>query len=68
MTGREEWPVEPALQELVYIHQNPVRAGLVERCVDWPWSSARWYEENKSVGTTIRWPPGLELDDEFTVR
>jgi putative transposase len=23
-----------------YIHQNPVRAGLVGRAVDWPWSSA----------------------------
>ena len=24
-----------------YIHQNPVRAGLVARAEDWPWSSAR---------------------------
>jgi len=28
-----------------YTHLNPVRRGLVERAVDWPWSSARWYAE-----------------------
>jgi putative transposase len=28
-----------------YIHHNPVRRGLVERAVDWKWSSARdWLE------------------------
>jgi len=26
-----------------YIHANPVRRGLVERCEDWKWSSAQWY-------------------------
>jgi putative transposase len=26
-----------------YIHQNPVRRGLVKRAIDWKWSSARWY-------------------------
>ena len=29
------------MQKLNYIHQNPVRAGLVERAVDYRWSSAR---------------------------
>jgi len=28
-----------------YIHLNPVRRGLVENIVDWPWSSARYYKE-----------------------
>jgi putative transposase len=28
---------------LDYIHNNPVRRGLCERAVDWPWSSARYY-------------------------
>jgi putative transposase len=32
--------IEAAVQ---YIHMNPVRRGLVERAVDWKWSSARWY-------------------------
>ncbi len=26
-----------------YIHYNPVRRGLVDRAVDWRWSSASWY-------------------------
>jgi len=26
-----------------YVHQNPVRKGLVESATDWPWSSAGWY-------------------------
>jgi hypothetical protein len=26
-----------------YIHNNPVKRGLVEDPLDWPWSSARWY-------------------------
>jgi putative transposase len=26
-----------------YIHQNPVRRGLVKQASDWPWSSARYY-------------------------
>lgn len=26
-----------------YLHANPVRRGLVERPIDWKWSSARWY-------------------------
>jgi putative transposase len=26
-----------------YLHQNPVRRGLVQRAIDWKWSSARWY-------------------------
>jgi putative transposase len=27
-----------------YVHQNPVRRGLVERATDWTWSSARFYD------------------------
>ena len=47
------------------MHMNPVRAGLVEKAVDWKWSSARWYDDRNPVGLPIRWPPGLETDDEF---
>ena len=33
-----------SLQGMIdYIHMNPVRSGLVEKAVDWEWSSARWY-------------------------
>ena len=27
-----------------YIHMNPARRGLCERVIDWPWSSARYYQ------------------------
>lgn len=42
-------------EKLKYTHENPVRAGLVTRAVDWPWSSARWYLEGRSVGVPIEW-------------
>jgi putative transposase len=31
------------LSMISYLHQNPVRRGLVSRAEDWLWSSARWY-------------------------
>lgn len=48
---------EKKLREKInYMHQNPVRAGLVEKATDWKWSSARWYEQHKPVGVPIGWP------------
>jgi putative transposase len=44
-----------AEEKLTYMHLNPVRAGLVTCAVDWPWSSARWYEQGRSVGIPIQW-------------
>jgi putative transposase len=35
--------VSTAQKVINYIHQNPVRPGLVECPEDWEWSSARWY-------------------------
>ena len=32
-----------------YLHQNPVRRGLVPHAADWRWSSAGWYEGTPSV-------------------
>jgi len=32
------------MQKLNYIHQNPVRAGLVQRAIDYRWSSARIWQ------------------------
>jgi len=32
-----------------YIHNNPVRRGLVARAEDWPWSSAGWYAGKRDV-------------------
>jgi REP-associated tyrosine transposase len=42
-------------EKLDYMHLNPVRAGLVQRAVNWPWSSARWYVEHRNVGVDLRW-------------
>ncbi len=30
-------------EKISYIHENPVRRGLVTDPTDWAWSSARWY-------------------------
>ncbi|UBM33691.1 transposase [Bremerella sp. TYQ1] len=43
-------------EKLIYMHQNPVRAGLTSIPTDWKWSSARWYDEGRSVGIPIRIP------------
>jgi putative transposase len=42
-------------EKLVYMHQNPVRAGIVQCPTDWPWSSAHWYDGKHSVGVPITW-------------
>ncbi len=31
---------------LRYIERNPLRAGLVQRAQDWPWSSLRWWRRH----------------------
>ncbi|MEZ6068635.1 MAG: transposase [Planctomycetaceae bacterium] len=62
--GFNIWTRHKVEEQLTYLHENPVRAGHVARGVDWPWSSARWYELGRSVGVPIRWPPGLELDSD----
>jgi putative transposase len=51
----EIYTLKKAEEKLTYMHLNPVRAGLAERAVDWPWSSARWYEQGHSVGVPIQW-------------
>ncbi|CAN5609148.1 hypothetical protein BH20ACI3_BH20ACI3_13640 [soil metagenome] len=32
------------MQKVIYIHLNPVRAGLVERAIDYRWSNARIWQ------------------------
>ena len=32
-----------AWASVAYIHNNPVRRGLVATAEEWPWSSAAWY-------------------------
>jgi len=42
-------------EKLQYMHENPVRAGLVAKATDWRWSSARWYQWRQTVGVPIHW-------------
>ncbi len=44
-----------AVEKLDYMHLNPVRAGLVEKAVDWAWSSARCFDGGKLVGVPLEW-------------
>lgn len=44
-----------AEEKLEYMHNNPVRAGLVERAIDWRWSSARHYLLNEPSRVPIEW-------------
>ncbi len=39
-----------------YVARNPVRAGLVKRAQDWPWSSARAHLEGRDDGITTLSP------------
>jgi putative transposase len=41
------------LATIEYIHLNPVRRGLVEKAVDWKWSSAAWYELGRPTPIAI---------------
>ena len=51
----EIYEQEKLMEKLQYMHENPVRAGLVAATTDWKWSSARWYEWHRSVGVPIQW-------------
>src|SRR4051812_17077316 len=42
-------------EKLDYMHLNPVRAELVRHPWDWPWSSARYYIQGRSVGVPVGW-------------
>jgi REP element-mobilizing transposase RayT len=42
------------MQKVNYIHLNPVRAGLVERAIDYRWSSARFWQRCASDDEPLR--------------
>ena len=44
---RNIWSSEEAHEKLTYIHENPVRRGLVTGLEDWPWSS--WHAWEKGI-------------------
>jgi REP-associated tyrosine transposase len=37
------WSEKKRLEKLTYMHNNPVKRGLVSQPEDWPWSSWRFY-------------------------
>jgi len=41
------------MEKLDYMHQNPVRRGLVTRPEDWTWNSARHYATGEECGVEI---------------
>ena len=41
-------------EKLRYLHRNPVEERLVDRTMDWPWRSARFYEQG-SLGGRPPW-------------
>jgi putative transposase len=52
------------LAALRYVALNPVRAGLVERATDWPWSSARAQAVGRDNGV-VRVGPTLSRTGDF---
>jgi len=46
---RNVYDVATAYQIIEYIHNNPVRRGLVARAEDWPWSSAAEWAGKEDV-------------------
>lgn len=47
-----------------YIHQNPVRAGLVRKVRDWPWSSARLQPDPGEDDAITDFDPWLDPSEE----
>jgi putative transposase len=47
-------------QMIEYIHNNPVRRGLVDKATDWVWSSARFYAGIVPVPTRMDPLPSLD--------
>lgn len=54
------WSFEKFKEKLRYIHENPVRSGLVDKPEDWKWSSfAHWYSGAESE---------VEVESQWTAR
>ena|SRR5579872_3480794 len=49
------------LARLNYVHHNPVRHGLVRVATDYPWCSARWFEQ-QAARLFYRRVTGLAID------
>jgi putative transposase len=47
---------EEFINDLKYIHRNPVKRGLVDKREDWPWSSYRSYALHEQGPVTVETP------------
>jgi putative transposase len=47
------WSKRKRVEKLRYMHRNPVKRGLVEKPVDWRWSSFRHYVTGEDTGVEI---------------
>jgi len=54
---RNLWSERPMEDAIDYIHANPVRRGLVENVLDWPWSSARFWAGQRPAPLEMDVPP-----------
>jgi putative transposase len=54
------WSELKFVEKLRYIHRNPVKAGLVARPEDWPWSSFRHYSTGEESA--------VEIESQWTAR
>lgn len=52
---------EKVLEKLTYIHNNPVRRGLVNSPEDWKWSSCRFYEFDDRSMIEMDWDGGFPI-------
>jgi REP element-mobilizing transposase RayT len=43
------WSEEKHIEKINYMHNNPVKRGLVAQRGDWPWSSWRFYDLEDQV-------------------
>ena len=61
--GYDRNVVEPAtlMQMIEYIHNNPVRRGLVAKATDWVWSSARFHAGIRPVPIEMDPLPRLDF-------
>jgi len=50
---RNTWTQQELQEKIHYIHDNPIRRGLVARPEDWPWSSWRAWESGEDELVTI---------------
>ncbi len=55
--GNSAWSEKKLPEKLTYMHNNPVKQGLVSQSGEWPWSSWRYYYlEDSSILAIDRMP------------